>query len=393
MKKILNIYTLGKIGDRLGGPMAYLFNLKSYFESINESSVDYLDFTHNVKKQTTVKGLLVSKIAKIMPNIMKAWYFERQAKILVESKVNYIRNNIDKVTQSDILFCHSTIDCYAVNKVCTEEGINKKIVLTSHTPVPFSYDIFIKLNDVHHYKFNSVLRFYKNIDILAYKCANKIFFPCDESFGIYSKYLPELKEIDIKNKIDYLATGINLCKPIINSSEFKEKYGISIDSVVVSYIGKRNSIKGFDRFIKLHKEIMNSPLSGKVTFVLAGNGPMEAPKGKEVIDIGWTKDPFSIINASDYFVLANRETYFDLIALEVLSLGTKLLASNNGGNCHLYKVLGNDCVNLFSFDDDYNKLIDVISSHESYSKNDVIDKFRDNFSMEKFAQNYLKKVC
>ena len=67
MKKILNIYTLGKIGDRLGGPMAYLFNLKSYFESINESSVDYLDFTHNVKKQTTVKGLLVSKFAKIMP--------------------------------------------------------------------------------------------------------------------------------------------------------------------------------------------------------------------------------------------------------------------------------------------------------------------------------------
>ena len=42
----------------------------------------------------------------------------------------------------------------------------------------------------------------------------------------------------------------------------------------------------------------------------------------------WTNDPHSLINASDMFILPNKETYFDLIMLEVLSMGKIVLATN-----------------------------------------------------------------
>lgn len=393
MSKILNIYTLGKIGDRLGGPMAYLFNLKSHLDKVScEHEVSYLDFERNVTKGNGVKASFKNVIRKYLPHVIKEKYLIDNVRKLVNSKKQYLELNKSILENSDVLFCHSTIDCYIVSEICRKYGFNKKIVMTSHTPVPFSHDIFFKLKDNHGIEFHKVLEFYRYIDVLAYSAADKIFFPCEESLQIYEKYLPDLKRDDIKVKIEYLATGINRCEPELTIEGFKNKYNIDKDKIVISYIGKRNTIKGFDKLLELHQLVVKSPVRDKVVFVIAGDGPIQAPARSDIIDIGWTKDPFSIINASDYFILANRETYFDLIALEVLSLGTKLLASNNGGNCHLNKILGDQCIQLFNFENDFEKIINLLNSHESYDKEKNSDQFFSNFSMDVFVRDYFEKV-
>ena len=58
----------------------------------------------------------------------------------------------------------------------------------------------------------------------------------------------------------------------------------------------------------------------------------EGLKTDHWIEVGWTNDPHSLIAASDVFVLPNHETYFDLILLEVLSLGVPVVMSRTGGN-------------------------------------------------------------
>lgn len=55
-------------------------------------------------------------------------------------------------------------------------------------------------------------------------------------------------------------------------------------------------------------------------------------------EVGWTNDSQSIIAASDVFVLPNRETYFDIIMLEVLSCGKIVIASRTGGNKYFEKI-------------------------------------------------------
>ena len=60
--------------------------------------------------------------------------------------------------------------------------------------------------------------------------------------------------------------------------------------------------------------------------------PICGLKNQHWIEIGWTNNPYSIIEASDLFILPNRETFFDLILLEVLSLGKNVLISWCGGN-------------------------------------------------------------
>ena len=55
------------------------------------------------------------------------------------------------------------------------------------------------------------------------------------------------------------------------------------------------------------------------------------------IEVGWTDEPHSLTNASDCLVVPNRQTYFDLVILEGLSLGIPIVTSMTGGNKYFKK--------------------------------------------------------
>lgn len=109
------------------------------------------------------------------------------------------------------------------------------------------------------------------------------------------------------------------------------------------------------------------------------------------IEVGWTNDPHSIIAASDVFVLPNKETYFDLIMLEVLSLGKLIVASNTGGNKYFSNF--NECgILLYNSKEEAVSLIKKImdlTSEEREKLGEANKKCLENILLRKYLQRII----
>ncbi|WP_172997013.1 glycosyltransferase, partial [Lactobacillus helveticus] len=163
--------------------------------------------------------------------------------------------------------------------------------------------------------------------------ADYIVFPCEEAEEPYSHFWKEFDEFKQKNKskFKYIPTGIDQCVATVTSDKVFSKYEIPNNSFVVSFVGRHNEIKGYDNLKVIGKNIISTIANSY--FLIAGNeNPLHGLDNKRWIEAGWTNDPYSLINASDVFILPNKETYFDLVFLEVLSLGKTIVASKTGGN-------------------------------------------------------------
>ena len=167
-----------------------------------------------------------------------------------------------------------------------------------------------------------------------------------------------------------------------------------MDAFVVSYVGRHNSIKGYDILKKIGEDILRK--HDNVYFLIAGREePMQGLDNKRWIEVGWTDDPHSLIAASDVFVLPNRETYFDLVMLEVLSLGTIIVANNTGGNKYFSKTNTNGII-LFNGITESVRQIETVMQIDMDAKNKMMEcnkkLFNEQFSLDVFANNYCRMI-
>ena len=178
-----------------------------------------------------------------------------------------------------------------------------------------------------------------------------------------------------------MPSGILQCTAKVDSKTVREKYGIPNNAFLISYVGRHNQIKGYD----VLKEIGSKILDKKdVYMIIAGSeGPLYHLENKKWIEVGWTNDPHSIIAASNLFILPNRETYFDLVFLEVLSLGVPLLVSNTGGNKYFFDTVKDAIKEINSIMKKENKEIEK-------SKKKNIDLFNKTFNDKEFANRYIE---
>ncbi|MDT3499240.1 glycosyltransferase family 4 protein, partial [Bacillus toyonensis] len=176
----------------------------------------------------------------------------------------------------------------------------------------------------------------------AFRNCEYFIFPSEESMEIYSTFIKDFYDIMKDKKIYYNPTGCEKLSYKLSRDEFRDKYNIPKDAFLISYIGRHTKIKGFDILKDVAKEI--NKIDGNIFFVSGGTGDIKS-ESENFIEVGWTDDPGSIVNASDLFILPNKSTYFDLVLLEVLSIGTPVLASNTGGNKSVGKLT--DGVRLF----------------------------------------------
>lgn len=122
----------------------------------------------------------------------------------------------------------------------------------------------------------------------------------------------------------------------VEKDEILKKYNIPKESFIITYFGRHNEVKGYDTLKKLGEKILEKYKD--VYFLIAGKEePLKGLNHKRWIEVGWTKDPHSIVNVANLYILPNKETYFDLALLEVLSLGIKSLLSDTGGNLYFKK--------------------------------------------------------
>ena len=371
------IYTDFHLSERAGGPATYLYNLKKGFSKLGIT--ENIKIISNPYRETTegFKVKIFNIIKKRMPKLHE--------KILMK-KYSLKVDNVS-LGQYDLVMFHSTCDYYRNVYNIPQKTVK---VLMSHCPeAPAQEFIYsLKTQYCENYEYLKLKALHEEIDRFAFSDADYIIFPSIDAMEPYYATINNFAEI-IKNKeIKFLMTGTSELTYDINCNDFRMKYNIPRDAIVLSYVGRYNEIKGFNTLISIMRELLN--LREDIYIVTAGVGPLEPLNSSRWINIGWTNDPGSVINASDLFILPNKQTYFDLILLEVLSLGKPVVASNKGGNKTIAELT--EGVVLFN---DYKEAVELIENmitnkKELQEKGKVNRKlFELNFTVDKFVERYI----
>ena len=372
-----------------GGPSGYLYNLNSFFESNSINFIEYLekdkvkrDFFRRMEKKITktINFIFLSKLERKKRSLL--WNQKRES-IIDENYLN----------KFDFIHFHETKQLY--KNLEALKKCNAKIVLTSHSPELFSmeeleYEIGIKNVE----KDIEFIEKCKKYDYEAFKNADYIIFPCEEAMEPYTKDEKLKKILNTKREnIKFLLTGLNNKKIEKNEEYFYQKYNIPKGSKVIAYIGRHNEIKGYDLLVKAGEKILEKYKN--VYFIIAGKdeGKIKKPNNERWIEIGWTKEGLNIMKNCDLFILPNRETYFDLVFLELLSQDTTILCSYTGGNKFFEKYRSNKIVffekeNVENLVEKFEKIFSDLEKLKENGENFKI--FKENFTIETFGKNYLK---
>lgn len=360
-----------------GGPSGYLNNLN---ESIIQNNSDNIKIFH---KKEDVQSLYSINIRKVKHFIKK--YLKLRKNLLSEPDLSFYRNtlrqHIEEISNSSILHFHTTYDLYCFAKVYDIE--KKTVLLTSHSPEPSYLEEYAKCIDMG-YSIQDATKSSeqrKDMDLYAFNHADYIVFPCEGAVSPYNKFFED-NNID-KNKLRYIITSSRPLIPKVSIVDFKSKYSIPKNKKIISYVGRKNKIKGFDIFCKIAEKLR---YDNRFYFISAGIGNIKAPIQDNFLDIGWTDDPASLVNSSDIQIVPNRDTYFDLGIIQALSLNTKIITTNTGGNSWF---LDKNIDMYFADFNDINSFLEVLNNEDTYIKsNKNIDLYNNIFDNKKFSENY-----
>ena len=377
--KVLIFINQNELKD-CGGPIGYNNILYNEILKNNNLEIEFLKIP-NIKHGKFYNFLKKIKIFKII----KKYFFYKD---LLNDKKNHT-TNID-LKKYDLVHFHLTQDMYNIRD--TLSNYSGKVLLTSHSPTIASKELIIDMGKIQRIVFKKLCKKLIKMDEYAFKRANFLIFPCEEAEETYKSELKMYSNIRLQKKIFYVPTGIIVKKANISSIEIRKQYNIPVDAFLISYVGRHNTIKGYDILKEIGKKVLKK--YNNVYFIIAGKeGPLFGIKDKRWIEVGWTSDPYSIINSSDLFILPNKRTYFDLILLEVLSLKKNVLLSYTGGNKYIYKFNKGGILKYSSIDDALIE-IDTFLSLDKKSIEDKgktnLDIINDNFTSEIFYSRYME---
>lgn len=374
-----------------GGPAGFCYNI---YQEIMKQKIDDIVFLPADEKKKIERIEHYRGIVKRLPkwvNFMQiAYRRKRDYQKMIESPALHDMNFDDY----DAIHFHSTISLYKFRRDI--EDYKGKIILTTHSPVPQHQEIYSELptkTEKRIYKdFYSKLN---QIDEFAFKRADYVVFPCEDAeesyFNNWDKYSEIHNYLRENEKLVYIPTGIEP-KPVLRSrQEVCQEYSLNKERFIVSYVGRHNEVKGYDLLQQIATNLWKR--GNDFSFVICGKeSPLCGLRDQRWIEVGWTNDSQSVIAASDVFVLPNRETYFDIIMLEVLSCGKIVIASRTGGNRYFEKI-GAEGIFLYDTVEQATAIIEKIAAMDVNEKKRLEDSnrelFFECFTTDKYVKKYL----
>ena len=364
-----------------GGPSGYLSNLLPEF---NKSEIEFT-FLPDLMDENSNKSQFKRLMRKNLKFVLD---------LITVRRLMNAHTNIDiDINQFDVIHFHNTLELYKAREIL--DGYDGKIILTSHSPKPFHMEVIdddLKMSPKQKIMFKKQIEQLKAIDVFAFTNANYLIFPCEEAEEPYInnwKWYRNFRE-ENRRKYKYIPTSAKPATYLVGRSELRKKYGIPDDAILISYVGRHNETKGYDKLLEIGSRILQR--NDNVFFIIAGKEePLKGLDDSRWIEVGWTKDPHSLVHASDIFVLPNKETYFDLVLLEVLSLGKPVLASNTGGNKYFKNYKPNGFEYFNSVDEAIQKLENQIklSQEELIALGDLNKAIFDrDFKTSNFIEKY-----
>lgn len=323
-----------------GGPLAVGY---CYYQEMKRRGDDTISFLPSdiVKDSQPNNGITTdqeTRVIKLLRTIKSyLWYSFKYFK--AKPKHNLFDG-------FDIVHFHSTQELFLERD--NLKNFSGRVILQSHSPMPLGEELYDLIELKHKKLIPGLKRNFRRMDKFAFLRADYIVFPCEDAEEPYYNRWKEYSLIHEQKKSSYryVVTGIPLVAAKRERAEIIKELNLRDSTFLISYAGRHNEAKGYDLLKELGEEYLE--LDANSAIVVAGKEyPITRLKHPRWIELGWTDDARSYIAASDVFVLPNRETYFDLVMIEVLSLGTIVVASRTGGNKYFEK---NGCPGVFLYD-------------------------------------------
>ena len=363
MKRVLVFLYEDKLSPR-GGPNGVGYYLKKGFDKMG---IDWIDFLKSPKDE-------------------KSSFINKFIRLFVFPVLSFDFNPNDY----DVIHFHTTRDFFYYRRALKE--FKGKVILTSHSPEPPARETMNRINNKIPRILNGFLyKLFQISDKYAFSNADYVIFPCEGAMEPYVNNWDEFSSIIKRKKVEYVLTGINQCVPKRDKMSVRRELGIPEDSIVISFVGRHNKVKGYFDLQEIGKHILES--HNNVYFLIAGNqNGVPGLENDRWIEIGYTTDAYSYMSASDLFVLPNKETYFDLVMIEALSLGMPVVASRTGGNKYFEKE-EIDGVILYNSNDECCSIIsNLIHNHDrlQYMGVSNLDFYKKNLTTDKMCNYYIK---
>ncbi len=340
-----------------GGPLGVGFYYNEEIKKNNNSNIQFLpakriNDTRNTAKKYVKK--LPKSLYRLQHDLREIFFLKK----LFRGRVKPA-HDID-LNEYDIIHFHEAKDLFIEKDRL--KNYRGKIIFQSHTPLPSGMEKCSDYSKLYSIFIRDLKNKMLSVDRYAFLSADYIVFPCPEAEEPYIDNWREYKRIkeEKASSFRYVLTGIKPCYAKRTPIDVREELNISLSNFIISYVGRHNYVKGYDKFKKIGLRFINENENNWV--VVAGRpGLINSPQNNRWIEIGWTNDAHSYIASSDLFVLPNRVTYFDLVMLEVLSLGVIVVASRTGGN-KFFERENVPGVFLYNTEDDAILLINKINN-------------------------------
>lgn len=308
------IYLSNGINHFVGGPRGYVANLYDGHVESHQNLRIVKSFDSPDKPPT--KSVVSRKYFTSFINI--AYFLIHGFKIYLRSK-----GTLDGY---DLVHVHDSIEVLYIRWFL---GYRGNIVLTPHRPEPLASEIVGRFDGrATEGKYRTCRAFYKWLETRSYYEADAFLFPSPGAERIYHRF-PGYSKYAKGKPIEYVMTGVKK-KPVCQgATEYRNSLGLRDADFVIAYLGRHNHVKGYDLLADIAGEIDKT---GAKVVCAGAIGGASVPAVDSWIELGYISDPQDLINAANVVVVPNRETYFDLIVIEVLAAGKLVITSDTGGN-------------------------------------------------------------
>lgn len=358
----------------VGGPLGVGYNIKMVLEQENIQEIEFL----HIKRKKNRHGKIIT---------LFKWIFSYITMFIFPNK-----ENLSLFQKYDIVHFHSVKDFYTNRNALKK--YKGKTVLTSHSPEPMALEMYKDITSRFIFlKSKWLLNQLRKMDYYSFNNADYVLFPVEDAEEPYLNNWLDFGKIKSKRQSHffYCPTGIVPVKEKRSKQAIMDEFGIGPHSFVICYVGRHNEIKGFDSLKRIGKKLLEE--ESAYSFIICGKEyPINGLQHDRWTEIGWTNDAYSYIAASDLFILPNKETYFDLIMLEALSLGKIVVASRTGGNKYFEK---NSYPGVLLYDSE-EECISIVHIIKKMSKEDRLKLgeankrlFLKDLTAKVFVENYI----
>jgi glycosyltransferase involved in cell wall biosynthesis len=380
-----------------GGPAGYLCNLAEVLKSSGrDSSMIGIATLADREKRMSLVMRSVREIRRLFVSLRPDAGLNHELDKWNGGKVDYDTAAMEQILSSRIVISHSLVFTISYLRY-PRRPAGQRLYVFNHSPIDttsetiedWTFKLNRQVSELDQYRARLT-----EIELGVYEAADGVIAPCRESLDGYFAGHPAARErfdrVLSSKELHEIPTGVpELMCPDGWMSRKRELFG---DKTVVGYFGRYHPQKGFDIFCELVRLFRDNK---KFHFVSAGKSFLDAPTDlANYADFGMldkqTKLP-EHMRMCDVVVVPNRNTYFDLVSLEAMSLGLPVVTSATGGNIFLGRkspgVLLIERLNAVSLREAI-----LARSSDSFEKLGTLNRkaYEEEFSLDRFVDRHIR---